>query len=228
MRTASAAAKPCQGDSSEFYLITGSIYTDQWGTMVITTVFDELKNFKKDATLNLFKSTNQERLIRGERGDVHCSSYLVRHDPYYCSANAPTADLPVIHDDTLLIPTDTTTISPIVPTIPSIAPTIQYTSPFVCTDSSDSDTPDTPPSQDPYEVTVAQGRIRVAARSSPPSPSTRQILPAPLRLPRRPAILVLPWQLIPLGQLYRIHSNEVLKMLTAKKRVGTLPTHDML
>ncbi|GJZ90904.1 hypothetical protein Tco_0662831 [Tanacetum coccineum] len=24
MRTASAAAKPCQGDSSEFYLITGS------------------------------------------------------------------------------------------------------------------------------------------------------------------------------------------------------------
>ncbi|GKF73076.1 hypothetical protein Tco_0219408, partial [Tanacetum coccineum] len=28
MRTASAAAKPCQGDSSEFYLITGSIYTE--------------------------------------------------------------------------------------------------------------------------------------------------------------------------------------------------------
>ncbi|GKE93413.1 hypothetical protein Tco_1574508, partial [Tanacetum coccineum] len=26
--TASAAAKPYQGDSSEFYLITGSIYTD--------------------------------------------------------------------------------------------------------------------------------------------------------------------------------------------------------
>ncbi|GJX52247.1 hypothetical protein Tco_0280616, partial [Tanacetum coccineum] len=28
LRTASAAAKPCQGDSSEVYLITGSIYTD--------------------------------------------------------------------------------------------------------------------------------------------------------------------------------------------------------
>ncbi|GJT61997.1 hypothetical protein Tco_1005530 [Tanacetum coccineum] len=40
IRTASAAAKPFQGDSSEFYLITGSIYTD-----------DEvlkLKNIKKD------------------------------------------------------------------------------------------------------------------------------------------------------------------------------------
>nr|GEZ31492.1 hypothetical protein [Tanacetum cinerariifolium] len=29
LRTAGAAAKPCQGDSLEFYLITGSIYTDQ-------------------------------------------------------------------------------------------------------------------------------------------------------------------------------------------------------
>ncbi|GKD91997.1 hypothetical protein Tco_1371834, partial [Tanacetum coccineum] len=28
MRTASAAAKPCQGDSSKFYLITGNIYTE--------------------------------------------------------------------------------------------------------------------------------------------------------------------------------------------------------
>ncbi|GJZ73532.1 hypothetical protein Tco_0637678 [Tanacetum coccineum] len=38
MRTASAAAKPCQGDSSEFYLITCSIYTDQQGTMVLPTI----------------------------------------------------------------------------------------------------------------------------------------------------------------------------------------------
>ncbi|GJS29254.1 hypothetical protein Tco_0489874 [Tanacetum coccineum] len=41
MRTASAAAKSCQEDSSEFYLITGSIYTDQRGTLVIATIFDE-------------------------------------------------------------------------------------------------------------------------------------------------------------------------------------------
>ncbi|GJS07416.1 hypothetical protein Tco_0364212 [Tanacetum coccineum] len=38
MRTASAAAKPCQGDSSEFYLITSSIYTDQQGTVVLSTI----------------------------------------------------------------------------------------------------------------------------------------------------------------------------------------------
>ncbi|GJZ47813.1 hypothetical protein Tco_0601645 [Tanacetum coccineum] len=55
------------------------------------------------------------------------------------------------------------------PTIPPIAPTIVYTSLFVCTDSSNSDTSKRPPSQDPYEI-----------------------LPAPSSLPRRPAILVLP------------------------------------
>ncbi|GKA39428.1 hypothetical protein Tco_0731979 [Tanacetum coccineum] len=43
MRTASAAAKPCQGDSLELYLITGSIYTDQRGTVVIARpYFDEV------------------------------------------------------------------------------------------------------------------------------------------------------------------------------------------
>ncbi|GKB78999.1 putative reverse transcriptase domain-containing protein, partial [Tanacetum coccineum] len=34
LRTANAAAKPCQGDSLEFYLITGNIYTDKRGTVV--------------------------------------------------------------------------------------------------------------------------------------------------------------------------------------------------
>nr|GEW38309.1 reverse transcriptase domain-containing protein [Tanacetum cinerariifolium] len=54
------------------------------------------------------------------------------------------------------------------------------------------DTPDSPPSQDPYETVVAQWRSRVAARSSPPSSPIRQILPAPPGLPRRPAFLFLP------------------------------------
>ncbi|GJR43834.1 hypothetical protein Tco_1311937 [Tanacetum coccineum] len=114
-------------------------------------------------------------------------------------STAPTVDLPIIHDDTLLIPT----ISPIVPTIPSIAPTIQYTSPFICIDSSDSDTSERPPSQEPYEVTVARGRSRVAARLSTSSPPIRQILPALAGLPCRPVVLVLPGQLIPVGRPYR-------------------------
>ncbi|GJT67138.1 hypothetical protein Tco_1018618 [Tanacetum coccineum] len=45
LRTASAAAKPCQGDSLEFYLITGSIYTDKRGTVVLATLFNESVKF---------------------------------------------------------------------------------------------------------------------------------------------------------------------------------------
>nr|GFB06284.1 hypothetical protein [Tanacetum cinerariifolium] len=41
LRTASTFAKPFQGDSSEFYLITCSIYTDQWGTVVLATLFNK-------------------------------------------------------------------------------------------------------------------------------------------------------------------------------------------
>ncbi|GKC80220.1 hypothetical protein Tco_1130994 [Tanacetum coccineum] len=123
-------------------------------------------------------------------------------------STAPTTDLPIIHGDTLLIPTDTPTTSPIVPTIPPIAPTIQYTSLFICTDSSDSDTLDTPPSQDLYEVTVARWRSRVAARSSPPSSPIYQILPAPPRFPHRLAVLVSPGQSILVGRSYHDASRD--------------------
>ncbi|GKE12541.1 hypothetical protein Tco_1416092, partial [Tanacetum coccineum] len=86
--------------------------------------------------------------------------------PTAIPSTAPTTDLPVIHDDTPLIPTDTPTISPTIPTIPSIAPTIQYTSPFIETDSSDSDIPERPPSQDLYEVTVTWWRNSSSKTSS--------------------------------------------------------------
>ncbi|GJR58486.1 putative reverse transcriptase domain-containing protein [Tanacetum coccineum] len=51
------------------------------------------------------------------------------------------------------------------------------------------------------------------------------ILPAPLGLPRRPAVLVLPGQPIPVGRPYRTEPNGVLKMLIVRKIVGQLPTH---
>ncbi|GKE17414.1 hypothetical protein Tco_1424991 [Tanacetum coccineum] len=51
--------------------------------------------------------------------------------------------------------------------------------------------------------------------------------PSQDQLPRRPAVLVLPWQPIPVGQPYRTQPNGVLKMLTARKSVGPLPTHQL-
>ncbi|GJR23945.1 hypothetical protein Tco_0972472, partial [Tanacetum coccineum] len=79
-------------------------------------------------------------------------------------------------------------------TIPATVPTadLPCPSPFICTNSSDGDTSERPPLHDPYKVTVARWRSRVAARSSPPPlpihdspPTLRQILPAPPGLPRR-------------------------------------------
>ncbi|GKF49754.1 hypothetical protein Tco_0143005, partial [Tanacetum coccineum] len=74
MRTASAAANPCQGDPSEFHLITGtpddcikvkefqrSFRHSDTKRLPRSDEVLKLKNFKKDATIKLFKSTNQER-----------------------------------------------------------------------------------------------------------------------------------------------------------------------
>ncbi|GKA10336.1 hypothetical protein Tco_0689769 [Tanacetum coccineum] len=74
-------------------------------------------------------------------------------------------------------------------------------------------------------VIVARWRSRVAAHSSPPPSPVRQILPASPGLPRRPTVLVLRGQPIPVGRPYRTQPNGVLKMLTARKSVGSLPTH---
>nr|GEX96963.1 hypothetical protein [Tanacetum cinerariifolium]GEX98855.1 hypothetical protein [Tanacetum cinerariifolium] len=78
------------------------------------------------------------------------------------------------------------------PTIPFVVPTLLHISLFLYTDSSDSDTSKRPPSQDLYKI-----------------------LTAPFGLPRRPAVLVLPGQPIPLGRPYHTQPNRVRKMLTA-------------
>ncbi|GKE74521.1 hypothetical protein Tco_1536562, partial [Tanacetum coccineum] len=113
----------------------------------------------------------------------------------------PAIDSPIVHDDTSLIPTKT-------PTIPPIASTIPYTSPFIYTDSCDSNSSDRPSS---------------LIRDSPPT--IRQMLLAPHGLPCRPAIFVLPGQPIPFSRTFCTQPNGVRKMLIARKRVGPLPSH---
>ncbi|GJU44241.1 hypothetical protein Tco_1201507, partial [Tanacetum coccineum] len=79
--------------------------------------------------------------------------------------------------------------------IPPTAPTTHYTSPFIHTDSSDDDTPDTPPSPT-HEIPP----VEVA-------PPTGQILPAPFGVRRRRVTIISPRQPIPYGRLYRYHPN---------------------
>ncbi|GJR45382.1 putative reverse transcriptase domain-containing protein [Tanacetum coccineum] len=93
-------------------------------------------------------------------------------------------------------------------------PPLPVTSPFPSStnDSSDSDTPDTPPSPihgTPFtEITL----------------STQSSLAASGALRRRVMILA-PGQPIPRGRPYRYHLNGPVHMMTARKRVGPLPTH---
>ncbi|GKF14961.1 hypothetical protein Tco_0056423, partial [Tanacetum coccineum] len=64
-RTASAAAKPCQEDSYEFYLITGSIYTVKWTSLnwrykrrccsLILAEFDSLPHAHAQTTKTYYK-----------------------------------------------------------------------------------------------------------------------------------------------------------------------------
>ncbi|GJY49532.1 putative reverse transcriptase domain-containing protein [Tanacetum coccineum] len=116
----------------------------------------------------------------------------------------PTVTPPTTHIDTTLTPTEIPIVSPIIqpfpdhtPTSPDYSPTsdreydpsedpsldhitpLPSISPFLSwtDDSSDSDTHESPPSQDPYETVI---------------------LPTPPGLPRRQAVLVLPGQPIPI------------------------------
>ncbi|GKA49436.1 hypothetical protein Tco_0742509 [Tanacetum coccineum] len=114
-------------------------------------------------------------------------------------------------DDDTPLPTETPTISP-------ITPTIHYTSPFIFTDSSDSDSSKKPSSRDPFEADVARWRSRVASRPSSletslpltptnTTPPVYHILFASAIARRRRAILVSPGQPIPFGRPYRTHPN---------------------
>nr|GEV86140.1 ribonuclease H-like domain-containing protein [Tanacetum cinerariifolium] len=50
---------------------------------------------------------------------------------------------------------------------------------------------------------------------------------APPRIHRRPAILIRPEEVIPIGRPYRAHPNGPCKLLTVKTRVGPFPAHKL-
>ncbi|GJW82843.1 hypothetical protein Tco_0155988 [Tanacetum coccineum] len=88
------------------------------------------------------------------------------------------------------------------------------TSPFLSStdDSLDSDIPNTPPSpahDTPFtETTLSTQRSPVASSAL-----------------RRRVMILSPGQPIPHGRPYRYHPNGLVHMITARKRVGPLPTH---
>ncbi|GJV33182.1 hypothetical protein Tco_1393582 [Tanacetum coccineum] len=101
-------------------------------------------------------------------------------------------------------------------------------SPFLCTDSSEApDSSDGPPSQDPYVVIVARWRSRVTARPSSSFEFLITHVTAPPGIRQRSTILIRPGEAIPFGRPYRTHLNGLHKLLTARKRVGPLPSRKL-
>ncbi|GJX96383.1 hypothetical protein Tco_0352181, partial [Tanacetum coccineum] len=109
----------------------------------------------------------------------------------------PTIDPHVIHDDTSLIPAETLTISPITSMIPPTTPTTHYTSPFIYTDSSEGDTPNTPPPPT-HEIPPVED-----------APPIGQILLILFGVRRRRVTIVSLRQPIPYGRPYRYHPNRL-------------------
>ncbi|GJR84316.1 reverse transcriptase domain-containing protein [Tanacetum coccineum] len=131
----------------------------------------------------------------------------------------PTMTPPTIHVDTTLTPTEIPNVSPIVSLSPDYTPASPDYSPVSDTEpgpSKDPDTPDTPPSPT-HEIPPIEF-----------APPTSQILPAPFGVPRRRVAIVSPRQSIPYGRPYRYHPNGLVHMMTARKRVGLLPTHRLV
>ncbi|GKD53904.1 hypothetical protein Tco_1287291 [Tanacetum coccineum] len=147
----------------------------------------------------------------------------------------PSVTPPTTHIDTTLIPTVSPTIPPspyYTPVSPDYSPTsdmefdpsedpssdhippLPATSSFLSStdDSSDIDIPDTPPTPTygtPFTETT------LSTQSTPVASGAL----------RRRVMVLAPGQPIPHGRPYRYHLNRTVYMMTARKRVGPLPTH---
>ncbi|GJR67128.1 hypothetical protein Tco_0013193 [Tanacetum coccineum] len=111
---------------------------------------------------------------------------------------------PTTQTNAMVIPTETPIIAPTIPPLPT-------TSPFLSLDddTTDSDSPDTPP---------------LPTHGTPFTKITSSTQRSPI-IPHRRVMILAPGQPIPHGRLYRYHLNGLVHIMTARKRVGPLPTH---
>ncbi|GJZ11175.1 hypothetical protein Tco_0545934 [Tanacetum coccineum] len=159
----------------------------------------------------------------------------------------PTISPPTTHTDTIVTPTEIPTILPIilptVPPSPDHAPTlldITLASPDYSPASDTEPSPFEDPSSDHIPPLPAISLFLSSADDTTDNdtPDTSplpthgtpfiEITPSTQRspiVPRRRVMILAPGQPIPYRRPYRYHLNGPLHMLTARKRVGPLPTH---
>ncbi|GJY87883.1 ribonuclease H-like domain-containing protein [Tanacetum coccineum] len=159
----------------------------------------------------------------------------------------PTISPPTTHTDTTVTPTEIPTVLPTVlptvppspdhtPALPDITPASPDYSPASDTESDPSEDPSSDhipplPAISPF-LSSADDTTDSDTPDTPPSPTHgtpfTEITPSTQRspvVPRRRVMILAPGQPIPYCRPYRYHLNGPLHMLTARKRVGPLPTH---
>ncbi|GJR46241.1 hypothetical protein Tco_1314344 [Tanacetum coccineum] len=155
----------------------------------------------------------------------------------------PTISIPTTHTDTTVTPTEIPTDLPTVPPSPDHTPALPDITPASPDYSPASDT-ESDPSEDPSSnhipplpaispfLSSADDTTDIVTPDTPPSPTHgtpfTEITPSTQRspvMPRRPVMILALGQPIPYRRPYQYHLNGPLHMLTARKRVGSLPTH---
>nr|GEU77828.1 reverse transcriptase domain-containing protein [Tanacetum cinerariifolium] len=154
---------------------------------------------------------SSEKSVRTPAGQV----ILFGSIPTLILDTTPTVTPPVTHLDTTLIPVEIPIVSPIIPPSPYYTPASPDFSPV-------SDTK-TDPSED-----LSSNHIPSLLATSPLLSSIDDSLDSdtPDTPPSPTHVMILaPGQPIPHGRPYHYHPNGPVHMMTARKRVGPLPTH---
>ncbi|GKB30112.1 hypothetical protein Tco_0869513 [Tanacetum coccineum] len=131
------------------------------------------------------------------------------------------SDIPIVIPSTSVIAPETPSVAPVISSAALVVETTLVASPTgLCGLVPYSDSY----SDSPNEMDSLEWRSRVAERSSSPSDYPIAPITAPPGTRRPAAILIQPGEAIPLGQPYHTHLDGPRKVMTARKRVGPLPT----
>ncbi|GKB21138.1 hypothetical protein Tco_0855061 [Tanacetum coccineum] len=154
----------------------------------------------------------------------------------------PVITPPTTQTDTTVIPTEIPSIAPTIPPSPDYTPASPDYSPASDMEFDPSEDPSSDhipplPAISPF-LSSADDTIDIDTPDTPPSPThgtpftettlSTQRSPTSCGTLRRRVMVLAPGQPIPHGRPYRYHLNGSVHMMTARKRVGPLPTHHLV
>ncbi|GJR39191.1 reverse transcriptase domain-containing protein [Tanacetum coccineum] len=181
--------------------------------------------------LSQFHQTHPRRVWGHRLDELSCSALSL---PLFPTPHLPSP--PTTHTDTTVTRTEIPIVLPTAPPSPDHTPASSFYSPTSDTEADPSKDPSSDhipplPAISPF-LSLADDTTDNDTPDTPPSPTHgtpfTEITPSthisPI-VPRRRVMILAPGQPIPYRRPYRYHLNGPLHMLTARKRVGPLPTH---